>query len=86
MGKPGEGPPRPQAQAPCALPRIPPGGGWWVVGAGCGACGCGCVWVCASNKARRCFDCAIGSEVAISATRPSPSLRAASPKALAERS
>jgi hypothetical protein len=32
------------------------------------------------------FDCAIGSEVAISATRPSPSLRAASPKALAKRS
>jgi hypothetical protein len=26
------------------------------------------------------FDCAIGSEVAISATKPSPSLRAASPE------
>ena len=39
----------------CALPRTPPW--WWVLGAGCGAYDCDCVWVCASNKARRCCSC-----------------------------
>jgi hypothetical protein len=38
-----------------ALPRTPPW--WWVLGAGCGAYDCDCVWVCASNKARRCCSC-----------------------------
>ena len=30
---------------------------WWVLGAGCGAYDCDCVWICASNKARRCCSC-----------------------------
>jgi hypothetical protein len=47
--KPGEGLPRPQA--PRALPRTPPAW-WWVLGGGCGAYVCDCVWVCASNKAK----------------------------------
>jgi hypothetical protein len=62
LGEPGEGaqaqaegPPRPQA--PCALRFTSNSPWWWVLGAGCGAYDCDCVWVCASNKARRCCSC-----------------------------
>ena len=58
LGKPGEGaqgPPRPQA--PCALRFTLNSPWWWVLGVGCGAYDCDCVWVCASDKARRCCSC-----------------------------
>jgi hypothetical protein len=44
----------PRRRALC--PEPPPGGGW-LLGAGGGAYVCGCAWVCASNKAKRCFSC-----------------------------